>query len=229
MQYTEPVLFSSPKLAFRQGSSSCSSSAFAWTESRYAFLAELRNKAQEWRKWQEWSGTAVTNRRCLSRIHFYPFKIDVRVSLHLRMSYTAFSLHLAEVSVLQVVFSATQLTGRQFLAQSCLECAAQAHIHFSTRRSWCKAAQGNYRCRHKGFLSKFVWRVSTAFLTLKIATVLFLYMTFRAWFFLYWYDYCLLMRSVARIARRHSACMSLHQRCFLHNTWQSPLLFWESL
>lgn len=178
MQYTEPVPFSSPKLAFGQGSASCSSSAPAWTESRYASLAESRNKAQEWREWQEgeWSGIASMNRRCLCGTCF---KIDAKVSLHLRMSYTAFSLHLAEVSVLQAVLSAAHLTAKRFLAQSCWGCAVQAHAHFSTQRSWCKAAQGNYWHRHKGFLSKFIWRMPAAFLTIKTATVPFLYMTLR--------------------------------------------------
>lgn len=180
MQYTEPVPISSPKLGFGQGSSSCFSSAPAWTES--AFLAESKNKAQEWRKWQEgkWSGIAAMNRRCLFRTQFHPLKIDARVSLYLRMSYIAFSLHLAKVSVLQAVFSAAHLTARWFLAQSCLGCAVQAQTHFGTRRSWCKAAQGNYWCRHKGFLSEFIWRVPAAFLTIKIATVPFIYMTLRA-------------------------------------------------
>lgn len=164
------------------------------------------------------------NRRCLFRTHFYPLKIDARVFLYLRMYYTSFPL--AKVSVLQAVFRAAHLTARWFLAQSCLGCAVQAQTHFGTGRSSCKAAQGNYWCRHKGFLSEFVWRAPAAFLTTKIATVPFVYVTLRAYFVLYWYNnYCLLMLSVARIARRQSACMSLHERCFLHNTWQSPPLF----
>lgn len=146
---------------------------------------------------------------CLCATRFYPLKIDARVSLYLLLSYIALSLHLVKAWVLQSVCG-MRLAWKQcgYLLKGCLACGVHAHTHFCTGRSWCEIVEGNFWCGIKEFLLRCICKVQAAFLTIKIATVPFVYVTLRAWFVSDSYNnYCLLILSVARIAWRHSAHM----------------------